>query len=97
MGKLASMKLELATALDEKLHQLAELNSTTIDEILLKALTFYEIALRRRKSTINGSVSWTPTSSCLPRPLASRKCSRGKTRKRMRSRGARRFSFSTRS
>jgi|GEM_PF-2742208 len=44
MSNLVSMTLEVSPVLNEKLHKLAELNGTTMDMVLLKALTLYGIA-----------------------------------------------------
>jgi predicted transcriptional regulator len=44
MGNLVSMTLEVSPALNQKLHQLAELNGATMSTVLLKALTLYDIA-----------------------------------------------------
>jgi predicted transcriptional regulator len=44
MSNLVSMTLEVSPVLNEKLHKLAELNGTTMDTVLLKALTLYGIA-----------------------------------------------------
>jgi predicted transcriptional regulator len=38
------MTLEVSPVLNEKLQKLAELNGTTMDTVLLKALTLYGIA-----------------------------------------------------
>lgn len=44
MSNLVSMTLEVSPELNEKLHRLAKLNGTTMDTMLLKALTLYGIA-----------------------------------------------------
>lgn len=44
MSNLVSMTLEVSPELNEKLRRLAKLNGTTMDTMLLKALTLYGIA-----------------------------------------------------
>jgi len=44
MSNLVSMTLEVSPELNEKLHRLTKLNGTTMDTMLLKALTLYGIA-----------------------------------------------------
>lgn len=44
MENWVSMTLDVSPALNEKLHQLAELNGTSMRMVLLKALALYDIA-----------------------------------------------------
>jgi predicted transcriptional regulator len=44
MKNSVSMTLEVSKALNEKLSTLAQVNGTSLDTILLKALTLYDVA-----------------------------------------------------